>query len=1148
MGDHVLKASRRVWHQRAVVANEWRSLACSDNGSIMVACQDSGGQVYTSSNYGVTWAVSNPNFKQWSGSAVSSNGAILAICAKGPDYIYTSNDYGVTWVQRTAAGKRWWWSITMSSDGTKLAACHMDSANNQGYIWTSDDSGVSWVQQISAGFRKWSSISSSADGTQLIACEYSPTGQIHTSTDSGQNWAIQGGAPTGQWYAVSSSFDGVNLAGALDNDNIWVSIDSGSRWIQRTSSGIGLWRGLALSGNGFTIVATDGSGSGLAHYSYDFGDTWTPVNDLSATGYLGATCSSNGSVMAVGAANSYLYISQLVEDLDPLSNCYLSSTVDAQANVYVAYWNNADQYGQTYVGGTYDILVTKITLTNQVKWTRRQPSYNTTGYGWCPAITSDPAGNIYVVFPTIGTCVGQVQSGGWDIAVYKMDTNGTLLWIKQQTLFNTSMNDLYPAVVADATGNVFVAYRTDGLVAGQVRSGGYDIVVFKLDTNGNFKWVTQDSSFNTSYDDTDPSIALDTTGNIYVAYSTAGGTAAGQVATGSSDIVVFKLNPTGQTLWVQQQPSFNTPGDNELPTIAVDIHQNVYVAYNTNNIASGQAYTGGSSDIVVFKLNSSGVCQWVKQQSSFNTAESDAFPVIATDLNGNVYVAYCTSGVASGQSLTGWTYDVVFFKLSTNGHEQWIQQQPTFNTTGENINPSLRITNEGSVYISYPTDGSVAGVPTAPYSPYGIVVVRLLTAAESRPSIASDSENNLIYAYYTDQHKANGQYDLVITKKNNNGTTLWELKNATFNSPESNQNPRVVTFGTDIYLVYQTSGEIVTGESLFPFDIVVLKMDKDGNILWIQQNRSFNTTRSDELPSADVDSFGNLYVAYQTTGRVFGGYRTSFKDQYDIAYFKMSPTGSTVYARQSRVYNSYRGNEQPCLKVDRYHNCFYIAFTCLGRILGQQFAGYSDIVIAKFSNHDGSILPLGGGFWVIQQPTFNTELYDNSPVICVDAVGYIYLCYVTLGGHITGQSNIGLADLILAKIDANGNVVKIIQSPVFNTPGDELNPSIVYHNGYIYIAYQTTGKVSGQAQTGQADIVVMKINSVTLGVVWIRQNSKFNTTADEGHPSVTTDVFGNCYFAYETSGNFYGQSFGSSYQAVIVGKLTSTGVFSWVRK
>ncbi|MCA9301739.1 exo-alpha-sialidase, partial [Candidatus Saccharibacteria bacterium] len=96
------------------------------------------------------------------------------------------------WQQRTNAQNMVgdtenWYSITSSSDGTKLAA-----VVSGGYIYTSTNSGVTWTEATSAGSRAWSSITSSSDGTKLAATiggyddDY-----IYTSTDSGATWTEQ---------------------------------------------------------------------------------------------------------------------------------------------------------------------------------------------------------------------------------------------------------------------------------------------------------------------------------------------------------------------------------------------------------------------------------------------------------------------------------------------------------------------------------------------------------------------------------------------------------------------------------------------------------------------------------------------------------------------------------------------------------------------------------------------------------------------------------------------------------------------------------------------------------------------------------------------------------------------------------------------
>uniref|UniRef100_A0A6C0BJJ6 Bulb-type lectin domain-containing protein n=1 Tax=viral metagenome TaxID=1070528 RepID=A0A6C0BJJ6_9ZZZZ len=825
------------------------------------------------------------------------------------------------------------------------------------------------------------------------------------------------------------------------------------------------------------------------------------------------------------------------------TDCYLSAAIDTNSNLYVAYWNNADSLGQTYAGGNYDVVITKITTNNVVLWNVHQTSYNTTGYGWQPSVTTDTLNNVYVAFPTPGIMPGGTKTGLWDIVVLKLNTNGTSQWVRQQPIFNTPGTNVYPVVVTDYANNVYVAYRTDNVAPGCVSTGNNDIVVFKLDTHGVFQWVRQSPSFNTTADDTQPAIAIDQYGAVYVAYWTEGGIASGQTNTGNHDIVVFKLTTQGITQWVKQQSSFNTSGSNEIPAIVVDNQQNTYVTYVTDGTASGQTNTG-DSDIVVFKLDLNGNTLWVQQQPIFNTNQYDDYPTIAVDINGGVYVAYTSSGIASGQTFTGWTYDVIMFKLNTLGVTQWVQQRPTFNTKGENLNPAIVIDTEGTLYVAYPTDGSISGVPVS--GPYDIVAFKMLTAIEARPSMTCD-DTNLYYAYFTNQGKPEDQYDMVITKKNLSGTTLWQKRNSTFNQVSS-QNPSLITYKqgatTYCYVVYQTAGAIVGAEPLFPFDLVVMKMDANGNIIWIKQNAGFNTTRSDEYPSADVDASGNLYVAFQTTGRVANGYRIAFKDSYDQAVFKMDPNGNVIWVRQNRYINSDRGGRNPCLQVDRTNNKVYVAYTTDGRVYQQPIAGDSDIVIFKMNATTGAMeMRPNGNLWILQNPVFNTQAADENPNICVDQLGYLYLCYSAgSGGAASGLSSWGGCDLIIAKFDSTGQLIKAVQSPVFDTSGDETHPSLTYRSGYLYVAYQTTGTVSGQTNTGETDLVIMKLSAVTLNVVWIRQNGNFNTTANETTPSLVTDSSGNCYVAFESTGH----TFGSVYQGVMVTKLNTNGSFQWV--
>ena len=113
--------------------------------------------------------------------------------------------------------------------------------------------------------------------------------------------------------------------------------------------------------------------------------------------------------------------------------------------------------------------------------------------------------------------------------------------------------------------------------------------------------------------------------------------------------------------WIRQQPSFNAQGTNMNPAIAVDTHSNTYVAYMTVGVASRQTYMG-SADIVVFKLDAEGNTMWVQQQPSFNTTGGDVVynnSHIAVDSSGNAIIVYQCSATVSGQILTGLINTVV---------------------------------------------------------------------------------------------------------------------------------------------------------------------------------------------------------------------------------------------------------------------------------------------------------------------------------------------------------------------------------------------------------------------------------------------------------------------------------------------------------
>jgi len=125
-----------TWTFRSVAASSSvSSIASSSDGSHLVATAEGlgGGDIFTSSNYGVTWTDQvSAGTHPWTAVASSSDGSRLVASASNPFHsrysppkpgdIYTSSNYGVTWTDQISAGVQFWSSLTSNGDGTRIAA------------------------------------------------------------------------------------------------------------------------------------------------------------------------------------------------------------------------------------------------------------------------------------------------------------------------------------------------------------------------------------------------------------------------------------------------------------------------------------------------------------------------------------------------------------------------------------------------------------------------------------------------------------------------------------------------------------------------------------------------------------------------------------------------------------------------------------------------------------------------------------------------------------------------------------------------------------------------------------------------------------------------------------------------------------------
>ncbi|HXA45534.1 MAG TPA: YCF48-related protein, partial [Candidatus Angelobacter sp.] len=243
----------QTWSQTGAPTNEeWQAMACSADGSKLLAVNQI--NVYTSTNSGTTWTPANPppSLDLWHAATTSADGSVMIAGTYGGLYISTNS--GVDWQLNSNAPQNvWYWSAACSADGTKaVAAAYYDTAaGNPQLLYVSQDSGATWTA-ASAPSNNWSAVASSADGTKLIALAFN--GLIYRSTDSGTTWTSNN--IVGYWRSVACSADGTKVVAVASPGQIYTSTNSGLNWNSHFVPDAGIGFGsVATSANGVRLLA-----------------------------------------------------------------------------------------------------------------------------------------------------------------------------------------------------------------------------------------------------------------------------------------------------------------------------------------------------------------------------------------------------------------------------------------------------------------------------------------------------------------------------------------------------------------------------------------------------------------------------------------------------------------------------------------------------------------------------------------------------------------------------------------------------------------------------------------------------------------------------------------------------------------------------
>jgi hypothetical protein len=341
--------SAQIWTQTSAPTTNWVSVACSADGTKIVAAAGTAlvtqtgsraGPIYTSTDSGATWAPTGAPLTTWTAVACSADGTRLVAAGLGQwpidlgGSIYTSTDSGATWIQ-TSAPISVWNSMACSADGTQIIGTDFS------VIYASENAGAAWAPTFTNNggnpFVGFTSVASSANGRVLIGGArttlYNYSNNCYTSTDSGANWTPTTFVPNPvSWISVASSADGVALLAAF-GPWLYRSPDSGTTWTQmNVAVGNASILSVASSADGTRLVAGTFLPGGI-YTSADSGYFWFS-NDVPITGSGPAfvASSADGATLVAAVNDGGIWVSRtsaipLLSITAPGSNVIVSWTV-----------------------------------------------------------------------------------------------------------------------------------------------------------------------------------------------------------------------------------------------------------------------------------------------------------------------------------------------------------------------------------------------------------------------------------------------------------------------------------------------------------------------------------------------------------------------------------------------------------------------------------------------------------------------------------------------------------------------------------------------------------------------------------------------------------------------------------------------------
>jgi hypothetical protein len=351
---------------------------------------------------------------------------------------------------------------------------------------------------------------------------------------------------------------------------------------------------------------------------------------------------------------------------------------------------------------------------------------------------------------------------------------------------------------------------------------------------------------------------------------------------------------------------------------------------------------------------------------------------------------------------------------------------------------------------------------------------------------AIDSSGNSYIIYSIDANNTN--MDIVLHKIDIFGNILWTRQSQISIYEDKNileQTTQLVNINiitdTQNNVLFTYCVDSIDNNIDNDFDIVIFKLDPNGNILWrcnYDGNTVIDLFITDISPHLTVDKFNNIYIVNE---------KYLDDNTSSIKLVKISNKGIVVWTCEINKYNIV----QKCYPIIKYSESGYLYLSC--------YHSFNEISITK--------LDLNGCVIWTQSKIYN---YVFRPVIDIDKYDNIYCSFFISDNIIENNTE---TKIVIFKMDLNSNIVWEKQIIQLNT---QIGLQIKYDSLFneLLLVY-TDRSLLKNTINGLYNVIFTRINPIDCSIIEVKESSILNTQSSNYLPNITSNSNNTIYISYE---------------------------------